>query len=95
MLATTIPNGVSAYSATAYMQNFNFTIEREMGRQMVAEISYAGSRGLHLARKYDVNQQDRTNPKQVVRPYPQFNGAIQYISFSGNSTLNTSPSAPP
>ena len=61
------------------------TIERRLDSLTVAEISYAGSRGTHLPRKYDINQQIRTDPQRIVRPYPQFNGAIQYVALGSSS----------
>jgi hypothetical protein len=86
--ATTIPSGISVYPKPSYVQNYNFTIERQIGANMVAEMSYAGSHGLHLPRKYDLNQQIRISPTQIVRPFPQYNGAIQYVSFGSSSTYN-------
>jgi hypothetical protein len=88
VLATTIPNGVSPYSGTSYMQQYNFTIERQLGNTVAAELSYAGSRGIRLPRKYDANQQIRDDPRRIVRPFPQFNGAIQYVGFRSASTYH-------
>jgi hypothetical protein len=88
VLGTTIPSGVAVYSPRSYMQNYNFTLERQIGANFVTEISYAGSHGLHLPRKYDANQQIRLSPTVIVRPYPQFNGAIQYVAFGSSSNYN-------
>jgi hypothetical protein len=85
---TTIPNGVAVYAGPAYMESYNFTVERRIGASLVAEVSYAGSHGVHLPRKYDVNQQIRLSPTQIVRPFPQYNGAIQYVSFGSSSSYN-------
>jgi hypothetical protein len=86
--ATTVPSGVDVYAQPSYMENYNFTIERGIGANLVAEISYAGSHGVHLPRKYDVNQQIRLSPTVVVRPYPQYGAAIQYVAFGSSSSYN-------
>ncbi|MBI3207425.1 MAG: TonB-dependent receptor [Candidatus Solibacter usitatus] len=88
VVAAALPSGVSSNSPPSYMQNFNFTIERQIAAQLVAEISYAGSLGLHLSRKYDVNQQIRFSPQQIARPFPQYSGAIQYVSYGGKSNYH-------
>ena len=88
VIATTIPTGISFNSPTAYMQNYNLAIERELWKQTALELSYVGSRGVHLGRRYDINQQLRLSPTNIVRPFPQFNGAIQYIGFGSNSNYN-------
>jgi hypothetical protein len=88
-IASTNPTGASLYSPTPYMQNYNFTIERQIGTRTVAELSYVGSRGRGLPRKYDINQQIRTNPAAVVRPFPQYNGAIQFVGFASRSDYHS------
>ena len=46
-------------------------MERELGGGTVLEVAYAGSKGTHLPRYYDTNQQlDR--PPSFPRPYPAF-----------------------
>ncbi|MGH9844601.1 MAG: TonB-dependent receptor domain-containing protein, partial [Blastocatellia bacterium] len=89
VIATTIPTGVAFDSPTAYMQNYNLTIERELWQGIAFEVAYVGSRGLHLSRKYDINQQIRRSPTDIVRPFPQYSGAIQYVSYGGRSDYNS------
>jgi hypothetical protein len=69
-----------------YLESWNFTIEREIGKGVVIETSYTGSKGTHLGRKYDVNQEIRT-PSYVLRPYNGY-GDIEYYTFGGNSSYN-------
>jgi hypothetical protein len=38
-----------------YFQTWNFNIERQIGQTMLAEIAYAGSRGVHIMQSYDFN----------------------------------------
>ncbi len=70
-----------------YMQSWNLTIEREF-RGTVLEIAYAGSKGTHLQRRYDINQQGRTYETRTIRPYPFF-GSIQIINDGANSIYNS------
>ncbi len=88
VIATTIPTGIAFDSPTSYMQNYNLAIERELWKQTALEVSYVGSRGAHLSRRYDINQQLRRSPTDIVRPFPQYSGAIQYIGFGSNSNYN-------
>src|ERR1035438_8595562 len=72
------------------MQSWNMTVERELGHGLVVEVGYSGSKGTHLGRKYDINQEIRT-PTDVLpnglypRPFPGFT-AIEYSSFGFNSS---------
>jgi len=71
---------------TAYTQSWHFTIQRELGRQMVLDLAYVGNRSLHLPILGDYNQarpnQPNENlPLQSRRPIPSF-GYIQ-VAFNG------------
>ncbi len=83
---TTTTSGWELRPPSPYLQSWNFTIEREVGRGVVIEASYSGSKGTHLGRKYDVNQEIRT-PAYTVRPFGGY-GDIEYYTFSQNSTYN-------
>jgi hypothetical protein len=81
--------GFQTHAPTAYMQNYNFTIEHEIGRGNVVEVSYNGSKGTHLGRRYDVNMPYRTADnymKTGTFPVP-FSplGAVNYWDFGSNS----------
>ena len=39
----------------SYAQQWNFNIQREVGRDWIAEIGYSGSKGTHLQRRYEAN----------------------------------------
>ncbi len=65
-----------------YEEQWNLSIERQFGRATTAQISYVGSRGLHLLFWRDADQvplgdqgsaEDRTDP-QALRPFPLFQG---------------------
>ena len=71
-----------------YLQSWNLTVEREMGRGSAIEVAYAGSKGTHLSRMYDLNQ-PFYNPqtKGSLRPYAGIT-TINYFSFGSNSSYN-------
>jgi outer membrane receptor protein involved in Fe transport len=83
---TTTTSGWELRAPSPYLESWNFTVEREVGRGVVIEASYAGSKGTHLGRKYDVNQEIRT-PALTTRPYGGY-GDIEFYSFSQNSSYN-------
>jgi len=74
--------------ATQYLQSWNLALEREFGRGLVVELAYAGSKGTHLQRRYDINQAGRTQATSAIRPYPAF-GSIQIINDGSNSIYNS------
>ena len=71
-----------------YLQSYNLTVEREIGRGTVIELGYAGSKGTHLQRRYDLNQPGREQALRGVRPYAGFN-TINIISDGSNSIYNS------
>ena len=68
--------GHSFANQTPYYETWNFNIERQIGKSMLAEIGYAGSRGLHLWYGYNpqevlpgpatVNQNNRLTIPQIA-----------------------------
>jgi hypothetical protein len=80
----TSSNGWEVYAPSPYLQSWNFTIERELAKGVAIEAGYNASKGTHLGRKYDVNQQIHT-PSAATRPYAGY-GDIEYYSFGGNSS---------
>ncbi len=74
--------------ANQYLQSWNLTLERELGRGLTVEAAYAGSKGTHLQRRYDINQAGRTQATSAIRPFPAF-GSIQIINDGSNSIYNS------
>lgn len=74
----------------SYVQQWNVGIEREIGFNTALKVSYVGSRGLHLERRYDYNAgAPSTTPITVARrPYPQFN-SIQIQESSASSSYHS------
>src|SRR5712692_9623305 len=85
--------------ATAYAMNYALEVERQIGNDFAAEISYGGSQGRKLGVYLDTNQPDVTivSPNPLVRgdqapnlrvfPFRQFAG-IFYGAFQSNSNYN-------
>ena len=81
---------------TAYLQSWNFTVERDLGGGQALEVGYVGSKGTHLQRTYDLNQpirrlelaQEAANGTlSFPRPIEGFN-RLSYTSFGSNSTYH-------
>ncbi|HUQ90314.1 MAG TPA: hypothetical protein VM120_01455, partial [Bryobacteraceae bacterium] len=73
---------------TQYLQSYSLTLERELGRGNVLEVAYAGSKGTHLQRRYDINQPGRDLATRSIRPYAGFS-TINVISDGSNSIYNS------
>jgi hypothetical protein len=43
------------HAPIGYLQSYNFTVEREVGKGAVFEAAYVGSKGTHLSREYNLN----------------------------------------
>jgi hypothetical protein len=67
-----------------YLQSWSLTIERELARATVIEVAYAGSKGTHLQRRFDINQPYREFELRQLRPYAGFT-SIQIINDGSNS----------
>lgn len=76
-----------------YLQSWNLTIEREIGRATAIEIAYVGSKGTHLGRRYNVNQPFRdpalrpSGTGAFPRPFAGIND-IDFYAFGSNSIYN-------
>ncbi|HEV3200843.1 MAG TPA: hypothetical protein VGZ73_23230, partial [Bryobacteraceae bacterium] len=80
----TTSNGYEVNPPSPYLQSWNFTVERDLSKGVAVEVGYTASKGTHLGRKYDINQELRT-PASTTRPFAGF-GDIEYYSFGGNSS---------
>lgn len=76
---------------TPYNQQWNFSIQRELGWNTMAEIAYIGNVGHKLEANafMNINQvpPDKMGPgnAQLRRPFPQFGGVYQIRPTWGNS----------
>ena len=73
---------------TAYTQQFNFTVQREIGRNRVAEIGYAGSKGTKLLGARDFNQPAPSPDPLNPRPVEQF-ADIDILESRGDSNYQS------
>jgi hypothetical protein len=86
-----------ATQKTAYVQQWNFTIQRELMKDLVLDVGYVGNRGIHLPTFRDVNQNPVTfnattgAPIAGAKPLAQygFNSQIEYMEFQGYSNYNS------
>jgi hypothetical protein len=73
---------------TPYIQQWNFGIQRQLGKSRVAEIAYVGSKGTELIDSRDINQaHPSTNPNNL-RPNPYFSD-VDIIESQGNSIYHS------
>ncbi len=81
-----------------YVQQWHFDIQHEIGRGLVATLSYVGSAGVHLARAYEYNQiapvPASQNPYVAAGgvPITPFDcGGVSQSSTTGQSTATAGP----
>ncbi|MBY0507936.1 MAG: carboxypeptidase regulatory-like domain-containing protein [Bryobacteraceae bacterium] len=89
----TTTNGQDSNIQSQYLQSWNLTLEHEVAKDSVIEVAYAGSKGTHLQRRYDFNQQIRDLDYRAAngvfpRPFPAF-GSINIIGDGSNSIYNS------
>ncbi len=95
-------SGITQNPKQAYLQSWNFTIERELPGGTSIEMDYRGSKGTFLIRRYDHNQAIRTRDwfltnrtetggftenVNSLRPNPDWN-TINFYNTGSNSTYN-------
>jgi hypothetical protein len=73
---------------TAYFQQWNLAIERQLGEGSLLEIAYVGSKGSKILSARDINQPPASPIIPNPRPSPQFADVI-YLESSGNSSYSS------
>jgi len=73
---------------TPYVQQWNFGIQQQIGKNRVAEIAYVGSKGTKLLTARDINQALPRPQQPNLRPNPLF-GDIDHLQSSANSDYNS------
>jgi Carboxypeptidase regulatory-like domain/TonB-dependent Receptor Plug Domain len=61
------PNDVDPNFRNSYMQNWNFGIQREFGRNLLIEIEYVGSKGTRLNRRENTNTAEPNGPGALIQ----------------------------
>ncbi|HEX6503627.1 MAG TPA: carboxypeptidase-like regulatory domain-containing protein [Terriglobales bacterium] len=75
-------------------QQWNFTIQRELGREWFAELGYVGTKGSRLRSTYDPNQATLATPQHPVTiPYNCLGGPGS-CAITGSTVENVSARAP-
>ncbi len=84
--------GSDQNAKTPYTQDYNLSVERGIGNNMVATISYVGNVSRHLQVFPDPNNplalQNPSNSSQNSRPLPHFGGS-SYTAYAGSSNYNS------
>jgi hypothetical protein len=80
--------GFDRHIRTPYVQQWNLTFERQIGRDVAASIGYVGSRGTKILSARDINQPAPSPVTPNPRPVPQF-ADITYEESRGNSSYNS------
>ena len=89
---TVSASGITQNPSQAYLQSWNFTIERELPGGTSIEMDYRGSKGTHLIRRFDANQPLRNAESFLgddgfARPIAGWN-AINFYNTGSNSNYN-------
>ena len=91
-ISTPALRGSDHTAKTPYTMSYNLSIERAIGNNMAATISYVGDTSRHLAVFPDPNNPDAllysSNSSQPYRPFPDFGGTA-YTNYAGESSFNS------
>ncbi|HTY62641.1 MAG TPA: TonB-dependent receptor [Acidobacteriota bacterium] len=71
-----------------YVQQWNLTMDRQLGKDSRIEIAYVGSKGTKIISARDINQPAASPVYPNPRPVPQFADII-YLESRGNSSFNS------
>ena len=91
-------NGFTQASPLPYVEQWNFGIQREIGKQTIAEVNYVGTHGVHLPIELPANtvpynptidaavaKANTTLATQEARPYPGI-GTFNSLNMEGTSS---------
>ena len=78
---------------TTYQDGYNFTLQRQIGTNMTAEVGYVGALGRHLFRAHEVNPAvpgpGALTPRKPYGAVYGFNQSINERANEGNSHFNS------
>jgi hypothetical protein len=94
--ASTLAPGFSPFAQNPdgkmpMITQWNFSVQRSLGRQTMVEASYLGNQGHHLQNRYDINQcrpADGVPCVYAARPWPRYTSVL-YSSNDGNSNFHS------
>ena len=87
----TLPSSALAFQldlCTAYSQQWDFGVQREIGHNRMIEVAYAGSKGTKLLGARDLNQPPPSPKQPNPRPLPRFDD-INVLESRGNSSYQS------
>jgi len=83
------PFGIDPDLPTPYRQQWSFGIQRELVSNLLLDVSYLGSNGIHLPLRYNINQPaPGPGSIQARRPYPQWS-TVTWLDDVGTSSYNS------
>ena len=82
---TISPNAEQRDRKDSYVEQWDFSVQRELPANLVSTISYLGSHGVHLL---DTNVVNLINPASGIAQYPAFAPAISWRGSIGASSYN-------
>lgn len=93
--ASNLPSGITPFTLqeegrTPYVQQWNLSLQRTLGRSSMLELSYLGNSGHRQQNRYDNNQCQVTADlfcDRATRPYPRYRAILQ-SDFNANSSYN-------
>jgi hypothetical protein len=80
--------GFDRHLRTAYAQQWNLSVERQIGTASLVELSYVGSKGTKIVSARDINQPAPSPLQPNPRPVPQF-ADIMYLESRGSSSYHS------
>ena len=95
-----IPPSLTVYDPaypTAQVMQYNFGVQKRLGKGVIADLSYVGTKGNHLSDTRNINQPFPSGAAQVlagtanvnqVRPYPGYSNINEYYN-GGTSDYNS------
>ena len=86
-----VPDSAFAFQRdlrTPYMQHWNLSLQRQLGRTRVVELAYVASKGTKLLAARDINQPRPSAAPFNPRPLPQFDD-IDILESRANSSYNS------
>jgi len=87
----TIPGSALSFDRnlrTPYMQQWNFTVEHQLGIDRLVEVAYVGAKGSKFLAGRDLNQPAPSPLKPNPRPVPQFSD-ITVLESRGSSSYHS------
>src|SRR5262249_39971521 len=84
------PNIVTALTdlGLAYSQQWNLSVQRELGPRLTLDVAYVGNHAAHVQQTVTINDPSpAAGAVQARRPYPQW-GGINMAEFGGSEGYN-------